>query len=309
MDPEKKVEEPKIEDESELDAELDKSIKEVRAGNELKPEASNKPENKDEGPTGETGDADPKDKVEDASKPPKAEDKKEEGYEFRVPNKGKFESDESFELRIQLLDQVKKRKLATTPEAKAALSEEIQKTKGQLKNLNGADKSINNLNKTVDDTKVIEEDEAMKADRERLKALGGMTKDEVREEMAQERLQLDIKNTLDRFVDRTAEMKDPDVREVFFDFVDRNYAWQGKTGKELLTILELARENMFKPSETIQERVIKGANVAEKINAMGFAGNTGNKVEFSADKKQSIEELKATGMSEEKAAELVSDDI
>jgi len=307
MDPEKKVDDPNLEDEAALDAELDKSLKEVRAGNELKPEASTKPENKDQGPTGATGAAEPEKKEEDASKPPVAEDKKEEGYEFRVPNKGKFESDESYELRIQLLDQVKRRKSATTPEAKAALSEEISKTKGQLKNLNGADKSINNLNKTVEEPKVVEEDEATKADRERLKALGGATKDDVQEIVRQERLQLDIKSTLDKFVERTAEIKDSDVREVFFDFVDQNYAWQGKTGKELLTILELARENMFKPSETIQERVIKGANVAEKINAMGFSGNTGGKVEFSAEKKQSIEELKATGMSEEKAAELISD--
>ncbi len=308
MDPEKKVDEPVVEDEAELDAELAKSIGAVRAGNELKPETETaKPEVKDEGATGATGDSKPKTEVEDPSKPP-AEAKKEEGYEFRVPNKGKFESDESYELRIQLLDQVKRRKAATTPEAKAALSEEISKTKGKIQNANGSDKTINNLNKTVEEPKV-EEDEAMKADKERLKALGGATKDDVQEMVRQERLALDIKNTLDKFVDRTAEIKDLDVREVFFDFVDQNYAWQGKTGKELITILELARENMFKPSETIQDRVLKGANVQEKINAMNFAGGTGNKVEFSAEKRKDIEELKSTGMSEEKAAELLSDDI
>ena len=311
MDPEKKVEVPAVDDEAALDAELNKSIEDFKAGNEIKPTAEIKPEVKVEapaapGPTGATGPAEPKPQVEDPSKPP-VEAKAEEGFEFRVPNKGKFESDESYELRIGLLDLVKRRKAATTPEAKAALSEEISKTKGQLKNLNSADKPINNLNKTVEEPKVEEEDPALKADRERLKALGGVTKEDVQEMARQERLQLDIKSTLDKFVDRTPEMKDPDVREVFFDFVNENYAWQGKSGKELLTILELARENMFKPSETIQDRVIKGANVAEKISAMGFQGNTDSKVQVSAEKRKDIDELKATGMSEEKAIELLSD--
>ena len=49
-------------------------------------------------------------------------------------------------------------------------------------------------------------------------------------------------------------MSDPDVREVFFDFVDQNYLWQGKSGKDFMAVLEMAYENMFKPSETIQEK-------------------------------------------------------
>jgi hypothetical protein len=305
MEPEKKEEVPEVDDEKKLDEELEASMKEVRAGKELKPGAPTKPE--DEGPTGATGDGANKPEDEDPSKPQTKA--KEENYEFRVPNKGKFESDESYELRIGLLDLVKKRKLATNSEAKEKLSEEIKEAKGQLKNLNGSDKHINNLNKTVEEPKPPEEDETMKADRERLKELGGATKEDIQEVIRQERLTLDVKNTLDRFVDRSKELKDPDVREVFFDFVDANYNWQGKSGKELMTVLELARENMFKPSETIQERVIKGANVQEKINAMGFQGSTGNKAEFSAERRKDIEELKSTGMSEEKAVELTSEEV
>lgn len=304
MEPETKVDVPAVDDEAELDASLKASIESVRAGNELAA-TPNKPETKVEEKPGEPAAPAPETKVEDPSKPPVAENK-EEDYEFRIPNKGKFESDESYELRIQLLDQVKRRKAAVTPEAKAALSEEISKTKGQLKNLNGTDKSINNLNKTVDEPKV-DEDPALVADRERLKQLGGVTKEDIAEMARQERIALDTKSTLDTFVERTTELKDADVREVFFDFVDANYNWQGKTGKELMTILELARENMFKPSETIQERVLKGANVAEKVNAMQFPGSTGNKVEISAEKRKDVEELKATGMSEEKALELLAD--
>ena len=193
--------------------------------------------------------------------------KKEDGYEFRIPNKGKFESDESYEKRIELLDLVKKRKLSKSDEQRQNLSEQITTTKNQLKTLNGVDKITNPLN-SVESKPVQEEDEATKADRERLKQLGGATKEDIAEIVRQERIAADTKSTLERFVERYPDLKDADVREVFFDFVDTNYNWNGKTGKELMTVLELARENMFKPSESIQQRVLKGANVKEKINAM-----------------------------------------
>ena len=64
---------------------------------------------------------------------------------------------------------------------------------------------------------------------------------------------------------------------------------------------------MFKPSETITERVLKGATVQEKVNAMQFPGGTIAKQDYSPEMKNSISELVATGMSEEKAAELLSD--
>ena len=117
----------------------------------------------------------------------------------------------------------------------------------------------------------------------------------------------EVKSTLENFVERHAELKDEDVREVFFDFVDDNYNWQNKSGKELMTVLELARESMFKPSETIQERVLKGADVQNKVNAMQFPGGTIAKQDYSPEMSNSIKELVATGLSEEKAIELLSD--
>lgn len=295
-------------DEAELDKELDAAIGAVKAGKELapkKPEEAEPEENKEETPE--------KPKEEEPAKPQvdegKEEGKDEKEYEFRVPNKGKFESDESYEKRIELLDLVKRRKLATTPEQKQQLSEEIKKAKGQLKNLNGADKIINPLNNNGVDTKKEEEpeDETLKADKERLKQLGGATKEDIAEVIQKERHASEVKSTLEKFVERHSELKDADTREVFFDFVDENYNWQNKSGKELMTVLELARENMFKPSETIQERVLKGANVQEKVNAMQFPGGTVAKTKFSPEMQKSIEEMKATGMSEEKAIELLSD--
>ncbi len=298
---EKKVE-TEVNDDAELDKSLEESLAAVKAGKELVPvKEEAKPEEKKE-ETPETP------KEEDPSKPPIDEVKK-EGYEFRVPNKGKFESDESFEKRVELLDLVKKRKLANTDVHRQELSEEIKTTKNQLKTLSGTDKSVNLLNeKEVEKIdKPIEEDETLKADKERLKELGGATKEDIEEIVQQERLATNVKNTLDNFIGRYDELKDNDTREVFFDFVNNNYNWQGKAGKELMTVLELARESMFKPSESIQERVLNGANVQEKVNAMQFPGGTIAKNEFSPEKRQSIDELIKTGMSEDKAIELLSD--
>lgn len=302
MDEPIKQEEIKVEvnEDAELDKSLAESIDSLKAGKELPPKEEVKPEE----PKVETPEAP---KVEDNSIPP-VEPAKEDKYEFRVPNKGKFESDESFEKRIELLDLVKKRKLAKTPEQKQQLSDDIKTTKSQIKNLNGTDKFINPLNQKSEVVpEKTEEDELLKADRERLKQLGGVTKEEVQETLQKERQAIEVKSTLDKFVERHAEFKDDDTREVFFDFVDSTYNWQNKSGKELMTVLELAREGFSKPSETIQERVLKGANVQEKVNAMQFPGGTIAKTNYSPEMTASIKELVATGMSEEKAIELLSE--
>jgi hypothetical protein len=285
-----------VDDESALDKELEETITTIKAGNVPEPTAPVKAE---EPPKEEP-------KAEQPSEAPSDEGNKEEGYEFRIPNKGKFESDESYEKRIELLDLVKKRKLAKSEDQRQVISEKIETTKNQLKNLNGVDKIINPLN-SVEKPSQPEEDEATKADRERLKQLGGATKEDIAEIVRQERIVADTKSTLEKFVERYPDLKDADVREVFFDFVDTNYNWNGKTGKELMTVLELARENMFRPSETIQDRVLKGANVQEKINAMQFPGGTVAKSDYSPEMRKSIDELKATGMSEEKAVELLTE--
>jgi hypothetical protein len=301
---EEKVEIPaEVNEEAELDKSLAESIGSLKAGKALPPKEEVKVEEKKE----VTPEAP---KPEDPSTPPVVEAKKEDAYDFRVPNKGKFESDESYEKRIELMDLVKRKKLAKTDEQKQQISADIEKAKSQMKNLNGTDKITNPLNQKSGvgtEKKVEVEDEALKADRERLKQLGGATKEEVQEIIQKERQAAEVTSTLEKFVDRHAELKDNDTREVFFDFVDSNYNWQNKSGKELMTVLELARESMFKPSETIQERVLKGADVQNKVNAMQFPGGTIAKQDYSPEMSNSIKELVATGLSEEKAIELLSD--
>ena len=95
-------------------------------------------------------------------------------------------------------------------------------------------------------------------------------------------------------------------KNTFFE-IDSNYNWNGKVGKDLMTVLELARENMFKPSETIQERVLKGANVQEKVNAMQFPGGTNIRTGHSPEKQKAFDELKGTGLSESVALELLEE--
>jgi len=326
MDPEKTQKEEEINkveevDETELDKELQESIDSIKAGNELarkeevkteekpeKPEEQKEEIPKEETPKKQEG-SDEKPEAEEPSTPPIDEEKPEE-YDYRIPNKGKFESDESYEKRIELMDLVKKRKLAKTEEQRRELSEEIKTTKGQMKALNGSDKIINPLNKSgveTGESEEEEEDENIKADKERLRALGGATKEDITEMLQNERQKAEVESTVNSFIKRHSRFEDDDVREVFFDFVDANYAWQDKSGKELMTVLELAQESMFKPSETITERVLKGADVQNKVNAMQFPGGTVARNSYSPEMQESIDELKSTGMSEEKALELMSD--
>lgn len=298
-------------DESELDKALEDSIQAVKAGKELAPKEEVKgEEKKDEQP--EQPEENPETPNPEDNSNPQEGEAKPEGYDYRIPNKGKFESDESYEKRIELMDLVKKRKLAKTEEQRQAISDEIKTTKNQLKTLNGTDKFINPLNQNSGvETKKEEEDyidEALEADKERLKALGGATREDIEEIIQRERLASEVRSTLDTFIGRHSELKDEDTREVFFDFVDNNFAWQGKSGKDLMTVLELARESMFKPSESIQERVLKAANVQEKVNAMQFPGGSVAKTDYSPEMRKSIDEIVATGLSEEKAIELLSDD-
>jgi hypothetical protein len=288
--------EPVVNEDAELDKSLEESLSTLKAGNVPL-------ENKAEAPI-EVAKEEPNGEAPVVSK---------EDAEFRIPNigkdaQGKFESDLVYEKRIELMDLVKKRKAAVTDEQREALKTQIKDTRKELGTLNNVNNGVNNQLNSVVDTKIeVEEDESLKADRDRLKQLGGATKEDIQEIIRQERVAIDTKSTLDNFIGKYPEFQDVDVREVFFDFVDSNYNWSNKTGKELMTVLEFARQNMFSPAETIQERVLKGANVAEKINAMQFPGGAVAKQGYSPDMQRSIDELKATGMSEEKALQLLSD--
>lgn len=300
MDPENTKTQEEL-DEEILDQELEKSISSVQAGEVLQTKTEDKPETPEGGTPTEP-------KVEEPSNPPAEAKEGDSKYEFKlpIPSKTKFESDEAYEKRVELMDLIEKRKAAITPEQKAKLSEEIKQTRKEMSLLNPNGNITNPLNNNAGDTNGYE-DPTIEADKERLKELGGATKEDV-ESIVQQKLQaIEVKTNIDNFINRHKEMSDPDVREVFFDFVDQNYIWQNKSGKDFLATLEMAYENMFRPSETIQERVLKSANVQEKVNAMQFPGGTIAKPGLSPEMQKSVEEIMATGKTEAEALELLSD--
>lgn len=301
-------------DEAVLDAALDSSIAAVKAGQTLDGQTG------ETGPTGSTGEAPTGEasatgEAGSTGEAPTGETSAtgETGEaEFRLPNKGKFESDEAYEKRVELFDLVKRRKAATTPEAKAALSDFIKKAKGELKTLGGGERFIQPRTEgapTGATGESGEVDPALVADQERLRQLGGATKEDIAAVIAQTQFESAVKTDLQNFVakDTHKELRDEDVREVFFDFVDDNYNWQGKSGKELTATLEMAYENMFRPAESVQDRVLRAAGVAEKVGAMQFPGGTGKETAHSPEMQKSIKELVDTGMPEDKAIELLSE--
>lgn len=298
------------EDESELDAALDSAIASIRAGETLEAAPTGQTgETGPTGPTGETGETGETGATGEASTGETSETGATGEADIRIPNKGKFESDEAYEKRIELFDLVKRRKAATTPEAKAALSAEISKTKGDLKTLGGGERFIPPRTEgapTGGTGASGEVDPDLVADQERLRALGGATKEDIAAIIAQRDFDATVRNDLQSFVGRHSELKDEDMREVFFQFVDENYNWQGKSGKELMATLEMAHENMFRPAESVQDRVLRAAGVDKKVGVMQFPGGTGGKSTYSPQMQKDIDELKATGMSEEKAVELLT---
>lgn len=291
-------------DDAALDAEIAASIDSVKAGETLASAPTGETGEAPTGATGATGEA-PTGEPQPTGATGEAD--------IRLPNKGKWESDAAYEKRVELFDLVKKKQGATTQEAKDALNAEIKRVKGELKTSNIAERFIQP--KTEDATgptgasgETGEIDPNLAADQARLKALGGLTREEMRAELQQERHDAAVENDLKNFVGGHEELKDSDVRDVFLDFVEENYAWQGKSGAALSAVLEMAYENMFRPAESVQDRVLKGADVQAKVNAMQFPGSTGGGNTRSPEQQKELDELKSTGMSEEKALELMSDD-
>lgn len=298
------------EDDAALDAAIAADIEAVRAGETI-----------ETAPTGETGEAPTGEAGPTGATGPTGETQTGESQtgatgeeEIRIPNKGKWESDEAYEKRIELFDLVKRKQAATTPEAKDLLNAEIKRVKGELKTVSSlAERFIQPkpegaTGETGASGATGEADPQMEADRERLRQLGVPTREELKAELQQERHDAAVESDVKSFVGSHTELQDPDVRELFLEFVEENYAWQGKSGAPLNAILEMAHETFFRPAESMTERVLKGADVQAKANAMQFPGGTGSQTTRTPAQQRDLDELKATGMSEEKALELLSDE-
>jgi len=221
-------------------------------------------------------------------------------YDLKVPVRGKFESEESYAVRTNIAEMIKAKEAAGTDSEKAVISEELKnfrKEFGHLINNNRSQLSTYD-NSTPSDVTSDDDDQATPVSLEDVDAYFNQRM------QAQEN-----KLVTETFFNKYPEFTDTNVRDVFIDFFDSNYKIEGKTGGQLRQVLELARDAMFKPNQSIQERVLKGANVQEKVNAMQFPGGTIVRPGLTPDQQRSVDEMVSTGlMSEDQARKIILED-
>lgn len=236
------------------------------------------------------------------SKPEEGDHSKEIEESFKAPKKGKFESEESYQSRVRLADLVAKRKATTDPAERQKLTEEISQTRKEMRGTNSGDiKNSSNLGE-----KSAENSEANKGGEGDSSKSKPLTQEDLDAALEARDYNVNVTQTLNDFFQRHPNLADQDVREVYFHFVETNYNWQGKTGKDLMTVLELAHDSMFRPGDSIQERVLNGTKVAEKVDAMSFPGGSVAAPSASPEQDASIKELTALGYTEEQAREMIS---
>lgn len=272
-----------VDDESELDALINNTINEQKAENSgvVVPPETTKESVVTPVPATEV--------------PQEVEAQKEEPIsDLRAPIQGKFESDESYQVRLHIAEMIKQRESASTEDEKDSIQNELKnfrKEFGHLITNNRSQPLISN------DTPSNEQEPQNALDIDSI----------VERKLVERQASLENKFTIDNFFKNTPELKDENVRQVFIDFFDANYKIDGKTGDQIVQVLNLAKQAMFRKSDSIQERVLAGSNLQEKINAMQFPGGTIVKPGLTADQQQSVNELVASGMSESKARELILD--
>ena len=220
-----------------------------------------------------------------------SEGQQESEYDFRAPIRGKFESDESYQVRFEIAQKIQERNNAKSQADYNKIQEEIKSLRSELSSIGLNEKITRSHN-----------NHTVGASPESNDSLA-QVHDLIRKEFETR----EISSTLNNFVAKHKELQDEVTRDVFFDFVENNFNYQGKTGQDLARVLELARSAMFRKSESIQDRVLKSANVQEKVNAMQFPGGTVTRQGMSPELQKAHEELKGQGLSEEQISVLLSD--
>lgn len=217
------------------------------------------------------------------------------------PNRGKTETDESYTMRLHLFDLVRQKKAAGTQVEKDAISTQMDSIRTEIREL-----ARQNNKSSLSDTN---NDATPESDTQKPPESPADTRATVQEIIAEERRASDIRSVADNFFSKHAVFKDVDAKAVFMDFFDQNYKIDGKTPAQIAQTLELAQQAMFRPNESVQERVLKGAGVQEKVNAMQFPGGSIVRENITPEQQKSIDEIVATGkMSVEKARELILED-
>lgn len=225
-------------------------------------------------------------------------DEKTPTYDLRVPVRGPFESEESYAVRLQISEMLKKRETASTEDERSEVQKELKKFREEFGHLINSNRSQFSQDRDDAPSDVQPDDGSQKK---------FVSVDELDKILAEKQIQTENKFIIDSFFSKHPEFSDQNVRDVFVDFFDSNYKIDGKSGSQITQVLELARSAMFKPAQSIEERVLKGANVQEKVNAMQFPGGTIVRNGLTPDQQRSVDEMKAAGISEDRARELILD--
>jgi hypothetical protein len=223
-------------------------------------------------------------------------DEKNPSYDLRVPVKGPLETEESYAVRLQISEMLKKRETAATEDEKSEVQKELKKFREEFGHLINSNRSQFSQNRDDAPSNVQPDDGSQRK---------FVSVDELDEILAEKQIQTENKFIIDSFFSKHPEFTDQNVRDVFVDFFDSNYKIDGKSGTQIAQVLELARSAMFKPTQSIEERVLKGANVQNKVNAMQFPGGTIVRNGLTPDQQKSVDEMKAAGISEDRARELI----
>jgi hypothetical protein len=292
METENTVVDMSIDDDAALDAQLQSQLDSI----------NNKPAAEPSAPPAEAKPAASQPQVEagakDTSSPVSTNEAKAEGsqyqegdkYDFRAPIRGSDESEDSYQVRLEIAEKIRERNLATTEADKANIQNELRELRNELKQIGSSEKFIKSQHNQTNDAPSDGNDVLAQA----------------RQLVQQEFAAREVTSTLNGFVSKHNELQDPATRDVFFEFVESNFNWQGKTGQDLQKVLDMAHQTMFRRSNNVQERVLKSANVQEKVNAMQFPGGSAGRPGLSPEVQSSIDELKAQGMTEQQALDLIS---
>ncbi len=215
-------------------------------------------------------------------------------YDFKAPIRGKFESEDSYQVRLEIAEKIRERNLAKDQGEKDLLQKELKALRSELSNI-GLNEKFTRSHQTNENSNDASPDDSNAL----LKQAEAIVEKKFFEK--------EITSTLNNFVSTTKELQNEVTRDVFFDFVESNFNWQGKSGSDLSKVLTLAKEAFFRKPETLQERVLKSANVQEKVNAMQFPGGSASKAGLSPEMQASFDELKSQGLSDDQAMTLISD--
>lgn len=227
-------------------------------------------------------------------------------YEFKAPVKGKFESDASFNLRVQLANLVQAKKATNDPNGQQAIQDQIKELRNELRNTKP--ESVINRSQSSNSDEVapanVQPDsgnpQVNPNDPNAIAALAI-------QQMQEQQHTVAMANTINDFFGKNAEFTDPDVRDVFIEFFDSNYKLEGKSPEQAIATLELAKQAMFRPDETIQERALIAAGVQKDVSAMQFPGGNVPQVGLNAEQAASIKEMVAAGVPEDRARALILD--